>query len=348
MDVHIVCGNTESCRYSTFDIIISIITNKFYLSCSSSLSCFDVDFNVPSKAINSMLWECSSNQACQLATITFMENVVINSFDLSCSADSSCREVIMMFPTNATINSYQLSCDYPACLSIVLDASTAVIADLNLHCSYCYYMDMNSIISNSVNINCTGSNACRSGNVNLIPAISDVNVNIECNGVNACHTLALSVNSEMNLLQVSCGVSSCGYMQLTTSNTSINDLKLDCTWCYHMYIYTMVSNSVNINCTGSNACQYSNVNLIPATSDVNVNVKCSGGAACHTLTLSVNSEMNLLQVSCGVSSCGYMQLTTSNTSINDLKLDCTWCYHMYIYTMVSNSVNINCTGSQAC
>eukprot|EP01084_Bolivina_argentea_P012584 23544_1 len=51
MDVYIDCGNTDSCRYSTFDIV-SIITNKFDLSCSSRRSCYDIDFNVPSTSIN--------------------------------------------------------------------------------------------------------------------------------------------------------------------------------------------------------------------------------------------------------------------------------------------------------
>eukprot|EP01084_Bolivina_argentea_P012580 23538_1 len=268
--------------------------------------------------------------------MTFMKNVVINSFELYCSADDrTCSEVIMIFPTNVTVNSYELSCGYPACAFIQLEAAKAVIGDLNLHCSYCLNMDINAKISKSANISCTGTNACQHSNVNLIPATLDVNVNIKCNGIGACNTLALFVNSEMNLLQISCGVSSCAYMQLNASNTTINQLKLDCTYCLSIIVDAVIGNSANISCTNSGACRYGNVRLISAASDVKVNLICSGNSGCREMDINIASTSALTAINSFVWQCS----ATSSCEATSIQL---------IENLVIHSFKLLCGATSSC
>eukprot|EP01084_Bolivina_argentea_P012581 23539_1 len=190
------CTNDYACQFLTTTLPMNKENNSSRLLCIGTYSCNQLEMIFPTNRIfNSFQLLCNGSSSCKTITIPFLTNTMINSYQLLCEGTSACESVTNSFSGNATVNSYQLSCGYQACLSIVLDASTAVIGELNLNCVYCYDMDINALINTSVNINCTGVNACKLGNIRLISAASDVNVNLICTANSACQEMDINIAS---------------------------------------------------------------------------------------------------------------------------------------------------------
>eukprot|EP01084_Bolivina_argentea_P012583 23541_1 len=413
------CVGVSTCNSLSMSFPTNTIINAYNISCIGSSSCNSLQLMLPmNQAINFYQLSCVGSSSCNSIAMIFPTNVLMNSYKLLCEGSSSCSSLTTTFPGNATINSYLLLCGAVACPSIRLNAANTIINDLNMHCTYCYNMDIIAKINNSANINCIAADSCDSANVNLVATAIDVKVNIECVNMDtstsystgACYNSYFYIYGYVNSnrakrnnltlitgqydfhsghmyvydlyeTDINCQAPySCGAATINTSssqkmslhctnyaacdsltttlpmNKENNSSQLSCIGSYScnslkiLFPSKRVFNSYQLSCNGSFSCNSITMRF-PSNSIITLyQLSCNGPSSCGSLTtiFPENSIINSYQLSCGESACPSIRLNAATAIINELSMECIYCYNMDIDAKINNYANVNCIGTNSC
>ena len=140
-------------------------------------------------------------------------------------------------------------------------------------------IQLTSATINNVSIECRSSSDCVNSKFALNSTITDLY--FSCYADNSCKSTSFTFGENIDRFHLDCSAAyywePCKSLVMDASNTLVNDLFIDCSWCQSMEFTTKVANSAVINCDNSlngRACQWVDINLEATTVDTTFDITC--------------------------------------------------------------------------